>query len=75
MYSKHKPLLDAFLNATTILGGICPVKTEGLSDWGKLFAGMYALYSGVVFIAVMSIILTPFIHRIMHRFHWEQEET
>jgi len=65
--------LDAFLNASMILGGMGPVKTEGLSEPGKLFAGLYALYSGVVFIAVMGILLTPVVHRVMHRFHWEGE--
>jgi hypothetical protein len=67
-------VLDAFLNASMILGGMGPVKTEGLSDGGKLFAGIYALYSGVVFIAVMSIMLAPFIHRLIHLFHLEEEK-
>jgi len=61
---------DAFVNAAMILGGMGPVKTEGLSEAGKLFAGLYALYSGVVFIAVMSIMLAPLVHRAMHLFHW-----
>jgi len=65
--------LDAFLNASMILGGMGPVKTEGLSDPGKLFAGLYALYSGVVFIAVMGLMLAPVVHRVLHRFHWEDE--
>jgi hypothetical protein len=74
MKTEHMDAIDAFLNASMILGGMGPVKTEGLSNGGKLFAGIYALYSGVVFIAVMSIMLAPFIHRIMHRFHWEEHE-
>ena len=66
--------LDAFLNAAMILGGMGPVKTEGLSDAGKLFAGAYALYSGLVFIAVVGIMLAPVAHRLLHRFHWPDEE-
>ena len=66
--------LDAFVNAAMILGGMGPMKTEGLSEAGKLFAGLYALYSGLVFIAVMGIMLTPIVHRVLHRFHWEQEQ-
>lgn len=64
--------LDAFLNAAMILGGMGPVKTD-LTDPGKLFAGLYALYSGVLFIAVMGLMLAPVVHRVLHRFHWEEE--
>jgi hypothetical protein len=42
--------------------------TESLSEHGKLFAGIYALYAGLVFIVVMSIMLSPIIHRVMHRY-------
>ena len=66
--------IDAFVNAAMILGGMGPMKTDGLSDAGKLFAGLYALYCGLVFIAVMGIMLAPVVHRMMHRFHWEQEK-
>ena len=62
---------DAFLNTSMLLGGEGPVKTEGLSDGGKVFAGMFALYSGVMFIVVMGILLAPVLHRLMHKFHWE----
>ena len=65
--------LDAFLNAAMLLGGMGPVKTDGLSEPGKLFAGIYALYAGLVFIAVMGIMVAPVVHRVLHRFHWAQE--
>ena len=65
--------LDAFLNASMLLGGMGPVKTDGLSEPGKLFAGVYALYAGLVFIAVMGIMLAPVVHRVLHRFHWTDE--
>lgn len=65
---------DAFVNAAMLLGGMGPVKTADLSEPGKLFAGLYALYAGLVFIAVMSIMLAPVVHRVLHRFHWEEEE-
>lgn len=71
-YFEHMGLRDAFLNASMILGGMGPVKTEGLSDGGKVFAGLYALYAGVMFIAVMGILLAPLLHRLMHTFHWEE---
>ena len=70
---EHMSWLDAFLNSAMLLGGMGPVKTDHLSDAGKLFAGIYALYAGLVFIAVMSIMLAPVIHRVLHGFHWDKE--
>jgi hypothetical protein len=62
--------LDAFLNAAMILGGMGPVDTLH-NPAGKLFAGLYALYSGLVLIAIAGLLLAPFLHRLMHRFHLE----
>ncbi len=64
------PWLDAFLNASMILGGMGPVDPIG-TDAGKLFAGTYALYAGLVFIAVAGLVLAPAVHRVLHTFHWE----
>lgn len=64
--------IDAFANASMILSGmgpLDPLKTSG----GKLFAGFYALYSGLVLILASGIILAPLIHRLIHRFHLEEE--
>ncbi|HEX2669157.1 MAG TPA: hypothetical protein VHP13_12355 [Gammaproteobacteria bacterium] len=63
---------DAFLNSAMLLGGMGPVKTEGLSDAGKLFAGLYALYAGLVLIVIIGIMLAPVIHRVLHLFHWNE---
>lgn len=63
---------DAFLNTAMLLGGMGPVdlpRTPG----GKLFAGLYALYAGLVFLVVVAIVLAPVIHRVLHTFHWEGE--
>jgi hypothetical protein len=62
--------VDSLLEASMILGGmgpVNPVKTTG----AKLFASGYALFSGLVFIAIMGIVLTPVVHRILHKFHVE----
>lgn len=60
--------IDAILNASMILGGMGPVTT--LTQWdAKLFASVYALFSGVVFIGLMGIVLGPFVHRLLHHFH------
>ncbi len=62
--------LDAFLNAAMILGGMGPVDTLH-SVAGKLFAGFYALYSGLVLVGTAGLMLAPFLHRLLHRFHLE----
>ncbi len=67
---EHLPWRDAFLNSAMLLGGEGPVKMD-LSEPGKLFAGLYALYSGLVFILVAGLLLAPGIHYLMNRVHWE----
>jgi hypothetical protein len=62
--------MDAFLNASMLLGGMGPVNTP-VTNGGKLFAGLYALYCGLAVILVAGIILAPIAHRILHRFHME----
>jgi len=51
-----------------ILGGMGPVDTMKTAG-GKLFAGLYALYSGVLFLAVAGLVFSPLLHRLLHRFH------
>ena len=63
--------LDAFLNASMILSGMGPLAQPQTVD-GKLFAGMYALYSGFVVILASGIVFSPVIHRALHRFHIEK---
>ncbi len=65
--------LDAFLNAAMLLGGMGPVAVPA-TPGGKLFAGLYALYCGLVVIIVAGIVLAPVAHRILHRFHLEERE-
>ena len=64
--------LDAFLNAAMLLGGMGPVESP-VTPGGKLFAGLYALYAGMVFLVVASLILAPVVHRVLHRFHWNEK--
>ena len=65
------PWRDAFLNSAMIAAGMGPVDAPH-TDAGKVFAGVYALYSGLVFIVTAGLLLAPAVHRILHRFHWEQ---
>lgn len=69
-YYEQMPLRDAFLNAAMLLGGMGPVKTD-LSEPGKVFAGLYALYSGLLVIAVAGLLLGPGVHHLMHHVHWD----
>src|SRR5262249_51191398 len=63
--------IDAFLNASMILSGMGPVDKMD-NDAAKLFAALYALFSGLVFVAVMGIVLAPWLHRLMHTVHLEK---
>jgi hypothetical protein len=63
--------IDAFLNAAMLLGGMGPVNTP-LTFGGKLFAGLYALYCGLVVIVVAGVLLAPVVHRALHKFHFTQ---
>ena len=60
--------IDAFQNAAMILSGMGPVDTLTTSG-AKLFAGLYALYSGLALIAAAGLLLAPLLHRLIHRFH------
>ena len=69
-YFEGMEWIDAFANAAMILSGmgpLGPLQTTG----GKLFAGFYALYSGLALIAATGIIFAPLVHRMLHRFHLE----
>jgi hypothetical protein len=65
--------IDAFANAAMILSGMGPL-TPLVTYNGKLFAGLYALFSGLTFITVAGVILSPLVHRIFHRFLLESED-
>lgn len=69
---EHLSWMDAFLNAAILLGGMGPVNMPQTST-GKLFAGCYAMYSGLVFIVTTALLLTPVLHRVIHRFHWDEK--
>ncbi|MBU6222968.1 MAG: hypothetical protein KGR24_09515 [Planctomycetes bacterium] len=64
--------IDSLLNASMILGGMGPVD-QITTRSGKLFASFYALFSGLLFIGAISLLLTPFVHRLMHTLHVEDE--
>ena len=63
--------IDSLLNAAMILTGMGPVDHMSTTA-GKLFSTFYALYSGIAFLTMMAVILAPFIHRLLHRFHLDE---
>lgn len=65
--------VDSLLNASMILGGMGPVNPLA-STGAKLFASAYALFSGLIFIAVMGIFLSPVVHRMLHKFHIDEKD-
>lgn len=71
MHFEQLAWRDAFLNAAMLLGGMGPVDAPR-SDAGKVFAGLYALYAGLVFLIVAGLIVAPVAHRVLHKFHWDR---
>ena len=67
------PWLDALVNASMILGGMGPVDPV-TTTWGKWFVSVYAIFSGVAFLTSVGIMLAPFAHRTLHRFHLELDD-
>jgi hypothetical protein len=65
--------VDAYINATMILSGMGPVDVLH-TEAGKLFAGTYALFSGIIFLVVIAVIIAPVFHRFMHKFQIKDSE-
>jgi len=65
---ENLPWTDAFANAAMILSGMGPL-TVLQTDSGKLFAGCYALFSGLAFIIIVGLVFAPVVHRFLHKFH------
>jgi len=62
---------DGFLISAMLLGGMGPVG-EIQHDGGKVFAGIYALFAGLLFIVAAGLLLGPPLHRLLHTFHWDE---
>ena len=65
--------VDSFLNAAMILGGMGPVNALQ-SEGGKMFAGLYALYSGLAVLAAAGLVFAPVLHRLLHHLHAAEED-
>jgi len=71
-FLEHLSWLDALLNASMILGGMGPVNPIATTA-GKVFASVYALFSGILFLVVAGLMVSPVFHRILHRMHMDDE--
>jgi predicted Kef-type K+ transport protein len=65
--------VDSLLNASMILTGMGPVN-DAPNDSAKIFASIYAIYSGVAFLTSVGVLFAPVLHRFLHRFHLDMEE-
>jgi hypothetical protein len=69
----HLSWIDSLLNASMILGGRGPVGDPLPTEAAKIFASCYALFSGLAFVGIVSVLIAPFVHRLLHRFHAEEQ--
>ena len=70
----HLSWIDSLLNASMILAGMGPIDPLPTSA-AKIFASCYALFSGLAFVGIVSVLLAPFVHRMLHRIHAEERES
>jgi hypothetical protein len=73
MYFAGYSPVDAFLNASMILGGMGPIG-DLPCDSAKWFASFYALYSGIALLSTVAVIITPMAHRLLHRLHLDEKD-
>jgi hypothetical protein len=72
-YFEGQSWIDAFANAAMILSGMGPLGQLNTTS-GKIFAGLYALYSGLALILAVGVVIAPIVHRFLHRFNMEADE-
>ena len=72
-YFENMNWVDAYANAAMILSGMGPMGNLA-TNGGKIFAGSYALFSGLIFILIIGLIAAPIFHRFIHKFHLEEEK-
>jgi hypothetical protein len=68
---EKMPWADSFANASMILSGMGPLGNLNTTA-GKIFAGFYALFCGLIFVTIVTILLAPILHRALHKFHLEK---
>jgi hypothetical protein len=67
--------INSLVDASMLLGGMGPVYSVNITrPAGKIFASVYALFAGIVFLIAMGVILAPVIHRFLHKFHHHAQQ-
>jgi hypothetical protein len=74
MFFENMNLIDAYANAAMILSGMGPLQPLN-TNGGKIFAGTYALFSGLLIITATAFVIAPVFHRILHHFHLGHTDT
>lgn len=72
-YFENMNWTESYVNAAMILSGMGPV-TPLQTDAGKIFAGSYALFSGVIFLVIIAVIFAPVVHHFLHKFHMDEDK-
>ena len=76
MWGYHKfaklSWIDSFLNASMILSGMGPVAPLETTT-AKLFASLYALYSGGAFLVAIAVMLAPLLHYFFKNFEIDKK--
>ncbi len=72
-YTEKYSWIDCFLNSVLIMTGVGTVGVVNTTA-GKILTGIFSLISTLVFFAVLAIIFTPLLHRILHKFHLDLEK-
>ena len=73
-YFEKLSWLDAFVNAAMILSGMGPLAQPATQN-GKLFAGLYAIYSGLAVVMIAGITFAPVVHRFLHKLHADEPDS
>jgi hypothetical protein len=73
-YFEGMPITDAYVNAAMILSGMGPLG-ELKTTAGKIFAGSYAIFSGLIIVIATGFVLAPIFHRVLHHFHVDEKDT
>lgn len=72
-YFNDLPWIDALVNASMILTGMGPVDPLK-NDTAKWFASFYTIFSGVAFLSIVAMFLSPLVHRFFHRLHMDEKD-
>lgn len=59
--------IDSLVEASMILSGMGPISPLSTTS-AKVFASLYALFSGLVFVIAMGILLSPLVYSLLSQF-------